>query len=111
MPILAPEPAIVPENLLSTAEGESDAKWWVLHTRPRTEKALTRRLLPHGVSYFLPQYEQRRRTGGRTTTTQLLLFPNYVFIHANAEGLRFSDRADAVRLRRAVMGRRQASMR
>src|SRR5262245_42478352 len=87
MPFLPPEPSVVPENLFAGPEGhQQDARWWVLHTRPRAEKSLVRKLLPHGVSFFLPQYEQRRRNSGRLQSSWLLLFPGYVFIHADAEG-------------------------
>jgi hypothetical protein len=53
--------------------------WWVAHTKPRQEKALARDLLRSSIPYFLPMYEARRRSRGRSWKTVLLLFPGYVF--------------------------------
>lgn len=86
MPVLPPEPHVFPDDLLESPALQTDTRWWVLHTRPRAEKALVRRLLPHAVSFFLPQYEQRRQSKGRLLTSLLPLFPGYVFIHTDAEG-------------------------
>jgi transcriptional antiterminator RfaH len=60
--------------------------WWVLHTRPRAEKAVARALFAGRVPYFLPVYEYSRRTGGRVQTSHLPLFPGYVFLRAGDEG-------------------------
>ena len=53
--------------------------WWVAHTKPRQEKALARDFLRSSIPYFLPMYEARRRSRGRSWKTTLLLFPGYVF--------------------------------
>jgi hypothetical protein len=53
--------------------------WWVAHTKPRQEKALARDFLRSSIPYFLPMYEPRRRSRGRSWKTTLLLFPGYVF--------------------------------
>src|SRR5205823_7239673 len=46
MPVLAAEPNVYPATLLETTEStDADQQWWVLHCRPRQEKALARRLL------------------------------------------------------------------
>src|SRR5688572_17709596 len=44
MPLLALEPSIYPESLLAEpiAPATTQERWWVLHTRPRAEKALAR---------------------------------------------------------------------
>jgi hypothetical protein len=41
MPILALEPFVYPEDLFAASESAvaGDCRWWVLHTRPRAEKA------------------------------------------------------------------------
>ena len=47
MPVLDWEPALWPPNLLDTepaTDGADTARWWALHVRPRTEKAVARRL-------------------------------------------------------------------
>ena len=59
--------------------------WWVAHTKPRQEKALARDLLRSSIPYFLPMYEARRRSRGRSWKTVLLLFPGYVFFCGDEE--------------------------
>ncbi len=48
MPLLPAEPYLYPENLFAESEAPSDGFWWVLHTRPRAEKALRARYAPIG---------------------------------------------------------------
>ena len=78
LPILPREPMVFPEDLF-TAE-PTDQTWWVLHTKPRTEKALARDLRHAGVPHFLPQYAKRQKTKSRETTTYLPLFTSYLFL-------------------------------
>jgi transcriptional antiterminator RfaH len=86
MPLLPAEPCVFPDSLLIEPDPSSDARWWVLHTRPRTEKALARALLGHHVPFFLPVYERTWRSGGRLQTSHLPLFPGYVFLRADPDG-------------------------
>ena len=86
MPLLPPEPFVFPPELLvEPAAADSVAppefRWWVLHTRPRTEKALARRLLGRSVGFFLPQYLKDRLSRGRRFASHLPLFPGYLFLH------------------------------
>ena len=75
-------PSLHPEDAqLDLIEGV----WWVAHTKPRQEKALARDLLRSSIPYFLPMYEARRRSRGRSWKTMLLLFPGYVFFCCNEE--------------------------
>ena len=60
--------------------------WWVAHTKPRQEKALARYLLRSSTPYFLPMYEAKRRSRGRSWKTSLLLFPGYVFFCSDEPG-------------------------
>ena len=60
--------------------------WWVAHTKPRQEKALATDFLRSSIPYFLPMYEARRRSRGRSWKTVLLLFPGYVFFCADEPG-------------------------
>ncbi len=62
------------------------ARWWVLHTRPRSEKALARRLLSQAVGFFLPQYEKKSLNKGRLLSSHLPLFPGYLFLHGDDRG-------------------------
>src|SRR4051794_30549755 len=82
MPLLPAEPFVFPENLLTEpSDGGPDAgRWWVLHTRPRAEKALVRRVLPQEVPFFLPLYKRQWRSRGRLFSSYVPLFPGYVFL-------------------------------
>jgi transcription antitermination factor NusG len=86
MPLLPAEPCCFPYALLAEPDPGADERWWVLHARPRTEKALARSLHGHGVPYFLPLYERAWRAGGRLQKSHLPLFPGYVFLRADADG-------------------------
>jgi transcriptional antiterminator RfaH len=83
MPLLPLEPFLYPQDLLTgpppAAGGE--ARWWVLHTRPRAEKSLARRFLDRQVPFFLPLYKRQWRSRGRLLASHVPLFPGYVFLH------------------------------
>jgi transcription antitermination factor NusG len=87
MPLLPMETYLVPEDLLSTAAlAEADsAEWWVLHTKPRTEKSLARTFTTRNVSFFLPLYQHQWRTRGRLFRSHVPLFPGYIFLRGDAE--------------------------
>jgi len=85
MPTLHREPSILPDNLLAAdwQPVEADGLWWVIHTSPRSEKALARQLFRHGIPFYLPLYEKSARRQRRLVKSYLPLFPGYVFIVAN----------------------------
>ncbi|HBI43172.1 MAG TPA: antitermination protein NusG, partial [Planctomycetales bacterium] len=89
MPLLPSEPFVHPAELLAP---DPDAvafapapihQWWVLHTKPRAEKALARRLLGRDVGFFLPQYHKQWLSRGRLLSSHLPLFPGYLFLYAD----------------------------
>jgi transcriptional antiterminator RfaH len=90
MPLLPLEPFVYPDSLLlapaAVPSHESGPRWWVLHTKPRAEKALTRKLLQRGVPFFLPLHKRQWRNRGRLHSSYLPLFPSYVFLQAEHEG-------------------------
>lgn len=86
MPMLPAEPCCFPESLFVEPDPPEGESWWVLHTRPRTEKAVARSLHHGRVAFFLPLYEQSRRVGGRVLTSHLPLFDGYLFLRAGEEG-------------------------
>ena len=92
MPLLSSEVFIHPAELLAAdpqpalGAEPSSPQWWVLHTRPRAEKALARRLLARSVGFFLPQYERRWLNRGRPLSSHLPLFPGYLFLHGDEAG-------------------------
>jgi transcriptional antiterminator RfaH len=88
MPILPPEPFVHPDDLLTSpaAPRREGQRWWVLHTRPRVEKALSRKCVARRLPFFLPLRRNYTRSGGRTLTSHVPLFPGYLFLLADDEG-------------------------
>jgi transcriptional antiterminator RfaH len=88
MPILPPEPYLFPEGLFRAAAPTADAarRWWVLHTRPRAEKALSRSCLGRHLPFFLPLCRRHTRIRGRVVTSHVPLFPGYLFLLADERG-------------------------
>ncbi|MGF1579348.1 MAG: transcription termination/antitermination NusG family protein [Gemmataceae bacterium] len=62
-----------------------EERWWVLHTHPRAEKALARKFLQLGLSFFLPLYERVSRSSKRPTKAKHPLFPGYIFLRGDQE--------------------------
>jgi len=86
MPLLAPETMLFPSDVLNrAAELDSGARWWVIHTRPRAEKSLARKLLTLDLAFYLPTRYQSWLSKGRWFESYLPLFPGYVFLHARPE--------------------------
>src|SRR5262245_53653532 len=87
MPLLPAELQVYPHSLFDAREDleAGDERWWVVHTRARAEKALARRCLKSGTSYFLPQFEKKWRQGGRVLCSYRPLFSGYVFVFGNDE--------------------------
>src|SRR5947209_5995875 len=83
MPLLALEPFLHPADLLDQPPADDLGRWWVLHTRPRAEKTLARRLHGREVRHFLPLYERHWKNNGRAYRSYLPLFPGYVFLHGD----------------------------
>jgi transcription antitermination factor NusG len=89
MPLLDLEPFVSSDDLLSNPDqpSEEGAFWWVLHTRPRAEKSLARKLYERGHDFFLPLHKNRWFANGRWRTSYLPLFPGYLFVQGDG-GLR-----------------------
>ncbi len=85
MPVLPLEPFVYPELLLSAADDRPTGQWWVLHTRPRAEKTIARRLLQREVNFYLPLHERPLISRGSRSVSHLPLFPGYVFLHGDAD--------------------------
>src|SRR5262249_35812835 len=82
------ERQVYPENLFDVDFGcgfAAEERWWVVHTRPRAEKALARRFLNQRTPYFLPQFQRTRRQGGRLLSSHLPLFSGYVFLFGDQQ--------------------------
>jgi transcriptional antiterminator RfaH len=86
MPLLPAESPLYPDCLFDQPRsGAVDRNWWVLHTRPRQEKALARQLFSSAISYYLPLVSKRLRSKNRTLTSYVPLFSGYVFLLAEKE--------------------------
>jgi transcription antitermination factor NusG len=86
MPLLAPETMLFPSDILDRgAEPDCRARWWCIHTRPRAEKSLARKLLTLDLAYYLPTRYKSWLSEGRWFKSYLPLFPGYVFLHARPE--------------------------
>jgi transcriptional antiterminator RfaH len=85
MPILPPEPYLFPHDLFDRAAPQlgEPRRWWVLHTRPRAEKALSRGCLSRRLSFFLPLCQRHTRVRGKTLTAHVPLFSGYLFLLAD----------------------------
>lgn len=86
MPILAQEPELYPDNLFDAIQVDTaqDRQWFAVHTRPRSEKSLARRLVRDDIWFHLPvQQHQYRTPKGRKCTSYLPLFPSYLFIYGD----------------------------
>jgi transcriptional antiterminator RfaH len=93
MPVLDWEPALYPNDLLERAppaEQTEAHRWWALHVRPRTEKAVARRLRFRSYAYYLPLREQRKTYQRRQVVSHVPLFPSYVFLCGDEDAHGFS---------------------
>jgi len=66
-----------PESLFDDPQ---DGQWWVLHVKPRAEKALARKCFKRQARFFLPQSRRPRRDPGRVKDAYHPLFPGYLFL-------------------------------
>jgi transcription antitermination factor NusG len=89
MPVLPLEPFLYPDHLfeIPPEPENSTLQWWVLHTRPRAEKSLARRLLKARHPFFLPLLTRqgRRHPGARKLISHIPLFPSYLFLFGDSE--------------------------
>jgi transcription antitermination factor NusG len=87
MPTLPLETDLYPETLFAGLDAlpGAERQWWVLHVRPRQEKALARHVLAIEVPFFLPLTPRRRLLRGKVVHSHLPLFPGYVFILATKD--------------------------
>jgi len=87
MPILALEPTVFPDDLLTPglddkqdSHLDADRDWWVVYTRSRQEKAVARELHRYGVPFYLPLIPQDRVNCGRRIRSFMPLFSGYLFL-------------------------------
>lgn len=86
MPILREEPTLYPATLLDELDGQpSGRRWWVLYTRARQEKAISRDLLGFHIPFYLPLVQKTSVCRGRRISSHIPLFPGYVFVYGSED--------------------------
>ncbi len=87
MPILPKEPDTFPAELFtSPAIQAAGTDWWAAYTLSRREKELLRRLRVLNIPHYCPTVTKKWRSpAGRVRTSQIPLFPGYVFMQADAD--------------------------
>jgi transcriptional antiterminator RfaH len=73
-----------------------DARWHVLHTLARQEKALANDLAARSIEHYLPLQASVRYYGRRKVTSELPVFPGYVFLHGSLDDAYLADRTKRV---------------
>lgn len=86
-----PGERLVPPMLLreNVTIDEIPGRWWLLHTKPRNEKALAWDLRGSAIDYFLPLARLSRRYGRHRQEVVLPLFSGYLFCVCRSEDDRF----------------------
>lgn len=99
MPPLLLERNVYPDDLFTEKPVGQDAgrSWWVIHTKPRQEKSLTRELIPARVPFYLPLVSRRSVVRGRVLEAFIPLFTSYLFLYGDHD-----DRIKALTTKRAV---------
>lgn len=76
-----------PPLLSNDAASPADlvGRWWIAHTKSRSEKALAWDLASAGIGYFLPLTKRTTISGGRKRAVLKPIFPSYVFVCGDDE--------------------------
>lgn len=77
-------------------ETHCDAKWYVLHCKPRQEQCVADALKAKRAHAYLPRIEQVRYYGKRKVKRSLPLFPGYVFLLGNKDNAYDVDRSRGI---------------
>jgi transcription antitermination factor NusG len=75
----------VQENRLRAKEGQVNAKWYAIYTRPRWEKKVAGLLLQKGIESYCPLNKVKRKWSDRIKTVEEPLFKSYVFVKIEDE--------------------------
>jgi transcription antitermination factor NusG len=81
---LAPDTADAPTDPLGFASAEGEL-WCVCHTKPRCEKKFAALLTAERMAHYLPTVTNVRIYGSRKRSSELPLFPSYVFARVPTE--------------------------
>ena len=72
-------------EVVSTPHADDEARWHVLHTRARQEKAVARTLAAAAIEHYLPLVQRAAYRGRRKQVVQEPLFASYLFLHGPVE--------------------------
>ena len=62
-------------------------KWYLLYITPRAEKKVANRLRLEGIEVYLPLHLSPRKWSDRIKLVEMPLFPGYLFVKTEREGL------------------------
>jgi transcription antitermination factor NusG len=92
MPVLAQEPCLFPENLFDDPTGvqqldgpAEERVWWVIYTKSRQEKSLTRDLLGYQIPFYLPLVPRDHLIRGHRVHAYVPVFPGYLFLYGSPD--------------------------
>jgi transcription antitermination factor NusG len=83
--ILDQEPELYPAHLFENFDANQDRRWWLVHTKPRQEKALARYLYSLEFHFYLPCKVYRRKAKSRILQSYLPMFAGYAFVCVTEE--------------------------
>ena len=69
----------------SSSVCELAARWYLVHTRPNSERKAEVNLQAQGLKTFLPRMEKTIRHARRLSTVRRPLFARYLFVHLDIE--------------------------
>ena len=78
-------PAPTAADEVAPAIDRFEGRWWLVHTKPRNEKALAEELARRNIDCFLPLAYVKRRYGRRTIAVHIPLFPGYLFLNGGED--------------------------
>jgi len=83
--------------------------WFVLQTKPKSERKVERLLIKKGYECFAPTYRSKRQWSDRIVEIDVPLFPGYVFCHLNKSEFREVLLTEGV-IRMVKFGRKPAEV-
>ena len=83
-------------SALRWEKSEDGVLWHVLQTKPRQEKILAADLAALSIDHYLPLRTQVRHHGNRKLTSDLPVFPGYLFLRGTLDEAYQADRTKRV---------------
>ena len=93
---LGRRPTIVGAEQVPAAGLSCDLNWYAVHTRSRHEKMVHRQIAACALESFLPLRQERRRWKDRWKWVEFPMFPGYLFVRGEIDGLEDVWRAKGV---------------